>query len=158
MALKKKDFEVDKLLLSVIAINSAENYLYNIGLSLFSFGSQTRNRFLNSFFISLIICVSKLNSINAVLMKEDKCKLLLIRDNPFFISYIISVQILNSITAILMNEDKYRLLLIGDFAYFIKDRYVINFAIILSYNRVLWLFRHKFFNIGSTIRTKVHNI
>jgi hypothetical protein len=51
------DFDVDKPLPSVIVINSAENHLYRIGLSLFSFGSQTRNRFHNRFFISLIICV-----------------------------------------------------------------------------------------------------
>jgi hypothetical protein len=33
------DFDVDKHLLSVIAIKCAENHLYRIGLSLFSFVS-----------------------------------------------------------------------------------------------------------------------
>jgi hypothetical protein len=33
--------ELDKPLPSVIAIKSAESYLYRIGLSLFSFGPQT---------------------------------------------------------------------------------------------------------------------
>ncbi len=51
------DFYADKSLPSVIAIKCAENHLYRIGLSLFSFGSQKRNRFHNPFFISFIISV-----------------------------------------------------------------------------------------------------
>ena len=47
MASKMKDFEVEKPLPSVIAIKSAENHLYSIGLSLFSSEPQTRNRFHN---------------------------------------------------------------------------------------------------------------
>ncbi len=66
------DFDVNKPLASVIAIKCAENHLYRIGLSLFSFGSKTRNRFHNPFFISLIICVQIFKSITALLMKEDK--------------------------------------------------------------------------------------
>ncbi len=65
------DFDVDKPLPSVIVIKCAQNNLYSIGLSLFSFESQTRNRFYNPFFISLIICVQILESITAILMKED---------------------------------------------------------------------------------------
>jgi hypothetical protein len=81
-----KDFEVEKPLPSVITINSAENYLYSIGLSLFSSKPQTRNRFHNPFFISLIICVSILKSITAILMKEDKYRLLFIGDFAYFIN------------------------------------------------------------------------
>jgi hypothetical protein len=74
------EFDVDKSLPSFITIKCAENNLFSIGLSLFSFGSQKRNRFHNPFFISLIICVQMLKSITAILMKEDKYRLLLIGD------------------------------------------------------------------------------
>jgi hypothetical protein len=80
------EFDVDKPLPSVIAIKSAESYLYSIGLSLFSFGSKKRNRFHNPFFISLIICVQILKSITAILMKEDKYRLLLIGDYAYFLN------------------------------------------------------------------------
>ena len=80
------DIDVDKPLPSVITIKSAENHLYRIGLSLFSFGSQTRNRFHNPFFISFIICVQILKSITAILMKEDKYRLLLIGDFAYFLN------------------------------------------------------------------------
>jgi len=80
------DFDLDKPLPSLIAIKSAENHLYRIGLSLFSFGSQTRNRFHNPFFISFIICVQILKSITAILMKEDKYRLLLIGDFTYFLN------------------------------------------------------------------------
>jgi hypothetical protein len=80
------DLDVDKPLPSVIAIKSAENHLYRIGLSLFSFGSQKRNRFHNPFFISFIICVQILKSITAILMKEDKYRLLLIGDFTYFLN------------------------------------------------------------------------
>jgi hypothetical protein len=86
MASKMKDFEVDKPLPSVIAINSAENHLYSIGLSLFSSKPQTRNRFHNPFFVSFIICISILKSITAILMNEDKYRLLLIGDFNYFIN------------------------------------------------------------------------
>jgi hypothetical protein len=74
------DIDVDKPLPSIIAIKSAQNHLYRIGLSLFSFGSETRNRFHNPFFVSFIISIQILKSITAILMKEDKYKLLLIGD------------------------------------------------------------------------------
>jgi hypothetical protein len=61
------DFDVDKPLPRVIAIKSAENHLYRIDLTLFSFGSQTRNRFHNPFLISFIISVSILKSIIVIL-------------------------------------------------------------------------------------------
>jgi hypothetical protein len=80
------DIDVDKPLPSVIAIKSAENHLYRIGLSLFSFGSQTRNRFYNPFFISFIICVQILKSITFILMKEDKYIHLLIGDFTYFLN------------------------------------------------------------------------
>ncbi len=64
------DIDVDKPLPSVIVIKYAENHLYRIGLSLFSFGSQTRNRFHDPFFISIIICVQILKSITAILIKK----------------------------------------------------------------------------------------
>ncbi len=69
----------------MIAIKDADSYLYSIGLSLFSSGSQKRNRFHNPFFISLIICVQILKSIIAVLMKEDKYRFLLIGDFTYFL-------------------------------------------------------------------------
>jgi hypothetical protein len=65
------DLDLDKPLPSIIAIKGVENYLYRIGLSLFSFGSQKRDRFHNPFFISFIISVQILKSITAILMKED---------------------------------------------------------------------------------------
>jgi hypothetical protein len=80
------DFDVEKPLPSVIAIKSVENHLYRIGLSLFSFGSQTRNRFHNPFFISFIISITILKSITAILMKEDKYRLLLIGDFTYFLN------------------------------------------------------------------------
>jgi hypothetical protein len=80
------NLDLDKPLPSVIAIKYAENHLYSIGLSLFSFGSQKRNRFRNPFFISLIICVQILKSITAILMKEDKYRLLLIGDFAYFLN------------------------------------------------------------------------
>ncbi len=80
------NLDVDKSLPSIIAIKCAENHLYSIGLSLFSFGSQTRNRFHNPFFISLIICVSIFKSLITILMKEDKYKLLLIGDFTYFLN------------------------------------------------------------------------
>ena len=86
MELIINDLDLDKPLLSVIAIKCAESYLYNIGLSLFSFGSQKRNRFHNPFLISLIICVQILKSITAILMKEDKYRLLLIGDFAYFLN------------------------------------------------------------------------
>ena len=52
------DFDVNKPLPEVIAIKSAENHLYRIGLSLFSFGSQKKNRFHNPFFVSSILLVA----------------------------------------------------------------------------------------------------
>jgi hypothetical protein len=80
------DIDIDKPLPSIIAIKCAENHLYRIGLSLFSFGSQTRNGFHNPFFISFIICVQMLKSITAILMKEDKYRLLLIGDYAYFLN------------------------------------------------------------------------
>ncbi len=80
------DFDIGKPLPSVIAIKCAENHLYRNGLSLFSFGSKTRNRFHNPFLISFIICVQILKSITAILMKEDKYKLLLIGDFAYFLN------------------------------------------------------------------------
>jgi hypothetical protein len=80
------DFDVNKPLPPVIAIKGAENHLYRIGLSLFSFGSQKRNRFYNPFFISFIFCVQMLKSITAILMKEDKYRLLLIGDFDYFLN------------------------------------------------------------------------
>ncbi len=41
---------------------------------------------LNPFFISFIICVSILKSITTILMKEDKCRLLMIGDFAYFIN------------------------------------------------------------------------
>jgi hypothetical protein len=80
------DLDVDKPLPSVIAIKCAENHLYRIGLSLFSFGSQKRNRFNNPFFVSFIICVSIIKCLTAILMKEDKYRLLLIGDFTYFLN------------------------------------------------------------------------
>jgi hypothetical protein len=97
------DIDVDKPLPSVIVIKYAENHLYRIGLSLFSFGSQTRNRFHNPFFISIIICVQILKSITAILMKEDKYRLLLIGDYAYFLNgryFINSIIILWSLLAL----------------------------------------------------------
>jgi len=71
---------------SVIAIKSAENHLYSIGLPLFSFGTQKRNRFRNPFLISFIFLVTILKSITAILMKEDKYRLLLIGDFAYFLN------------------------------------------------------------------------
>ena len=68
------DFDLDQPLPLVIAIKCVKNHLYRIGLSLFSFESQTRNRFHNPFFISFIICVQILKSITAILIKEDKSR------------------------------------------------------------------------------------
>jgi hypothetical protein len=79
-------FDVTKPLPSIITIKSAENLLYTIGLSLYSSGSQTRNKFHNPFFISFIIYVSILKSIIAVFMKEDKYRLLLIGDFTYFLN------------------------------------------------------------------------
>ncbi len=79
-------FDVDKPLPSVIAIKSGENLLYRIGLSLHSSGTQTRIRFHNPFFMSFIISVSILKFITAILMKEDKYRLLLIGDFAYFLN------------------------------------------------------------------------
>jgi hypothetical protein len=68
---KMNDLDLGKLLPSVIAVKCAENHLYKIGLSLFSFGPQKRNRFHNPFFISFIICVQMLKCITAILMNRD---------------------------------------------------------------------------------------
>jgi hypothetical protein len=83
---KMDDFDVDKPLPSIIAIKCAENHLYRNGLSLFSFGSKTRNRFYNPFLILFVICVQILKSITAILMKEDKYRLLLIGDYTYFLN------------------------------------------------------------------------
>src|SRR5579871_3119390 len=80
------DLDVNKPLPSVIAIKCAENHFYRIGLSLFSFGSQTRNGFHNPFFISFITCVQILKSIIAMLMKDDNYKALLMGDFIYFIN------------------------------------------------------------------------
>jgi hypothetical protein len=80
------DFDVEKSLPSIKAIKCAENHFYRIGLSLFSFGSQARNRYHNPFFISFIISVQIFKSITAILMKEDKYRLLLIGDFAYFIN------------------------------------------------------------------------
>jgi hypothetical protein len=80
------DFDVNKPLPSVIAIKCAENHLYRIGLSLFSFGSQKRNRFHNPFLISFIISAKILKSITALLIKEEKYGLLLIEDFDYFLN------------------------------------------------------------------------
>jgi hypothetical protein len=80
------DIDIDKPLPSVLAIKCVENHLYRIGLSLFSFGSQTRNRFHNPFFISFIICAQILKSIIAILLREDKYRLLLIGDFAYFLN------------------------------------------------------------------------
>jgi hypothetical protein len=90
------DFDVEKPLPSIIAIKCAQNHLYRIGLSLFSFGSQTRNRFHNPVFISFIICAQILKSITAIIMKEDKYKLLLIGDFTHLLNdrYFINVAVI----------------------------------------------------------------
>jgi hypothetical protein len=80
------DLDLDKPLPSVITIKSAESYLYSIGLSLFSFRSQTRNRFHNPFLISFIISVSIFKSLITILMKEDKYKLSLLGDFTYFLN------------------------------------------------------------------------
>ncbi len=80
------DLDLDKPLPSFIAIKSAENHLYRIGLSLFSFGSQKRNRFHNPFFISFIISAQLFKSITAILMKDEKYRLLLIGDFDHFLN------------------------------------------------------------------------
>jgi hypothetical protein len=80
------DFDVTKPLPSVIAIKPAENHLYRIGLSLFSSGSQSRNRFHNPFLISFIISVSILKSLTVILMNEDKYRLLLIGNFAYFLN------------------------------------------------------------------------
>jgi hypothetical protein len=90
------DLNLEKPLPSVIAVKSAQNHLYRIGLSLFSFGSQKRNRFHNPFFVSFIICAQMLKSITAILMKEDKYRILLIGDFCYFLSgrYFINIIII----------------------------------------------------------------
>ncbi len=80
------DLDFDKPLPSVFAIKSSENHLCSISLSLFSFETQKRNRFSNPFFISFIISAQMLKSITAILMKEDKYRLLLIRDFDYFLN------------------------------------------------------------------------
>ncbi len=75
-------FDVNKPLPSFIAIKCAENHLYRIGLSLFSFESQKRNRFHNP----LIISDQMLKSITALLIKEEKYRLLLIEDFDYFLN------------------------------------------------------------------------
>ncbi len=65
------DLDVDKPLPSVIAIKCAQNHLYSIGLSLFSFGSQERKRFHNPFFISFIIFLSIVKSPIKVSLLSD---------------------------------------------------------------------------------------
>jgi hypothetical protein len=80
------NLDLEKPLPSFITIKCAENHLYRIGLSLFSFGSQKRNIFHNPFFISLIFLVTILKSITAILMKEDKYRLLLIGDFAYFLN------------------------------------------------------------------------
>jgi hypothetical protein len=80
------DLDVDKPLPSVIAIKYSENHLYRIGLPLFSSQSQKRNRFHNPFFISFIISIQMLKSIIAILINEDKYKLLLIGDFAYFLN------------------------------------------------------------------------
>ncbi len=94
------DLDLDKPLPSVIAIKCAESHLYRIGLSLFSFGSQTRNRFHNPFFISFIICISIIKCITAILMKEDKHRFLLIGDFTYFLN---NRYFINSCTILLGN-------------------------------------------------------
>jgi hypothetical protein len=71
MESEKDVFDADKPLPSVIVIESDENLLYRIGLSLFSSGTQTRNRFHNPFFISIIISVPILKCLTAILMNRD---------------------------------------------------------------------------------------
>jgi hypothetical protein len=80
------DIDVDKPLPSIIALKSAENHLYRIGLSLFSFGSAMRNRFHNPFFILFVDCVEVIRSITAIHLKEDKYRLLLMGDFAYFIN------------------------------------------------------------------------
>jgi hypothetical protein len=80
------DLDLDKPLPSVITIKCAENHLNRIGLSLFSSESQIRNRFHKPFFVSFIICVQILKLITAILMKEDKYRLLLIGDFAYFLN------------------------------------------------------------------------
>jgi hypothetical protein len=78
-------YDIEKPLSSVLAMKSAENHLYKIGLSLFSFGSQTRNRFHNPFFISSILFVGMLKSTFAILIKKEKFIHLLIGDFLYFV-------------------------------------------------------------------------
>jgi hypothetical protein len=80
------DFDVDKPLLSIIAIKCAQNYLYRIGLSLFSSESQIKNQFLKPSFISFIIYVQILKSITAIPVKEDKYRVILIGDFGYFLN------------------------------------------------------------------------
>jgi hypothetical protein len=80
------DFDVDKPLPPVLVIKCAENHLHRIGLSLFTFGSQKRNRFHNPFFISSILLVGILWSIFAVFIKRDKFIHLLIGDYTHFLN------------------------------------------------------------------------
>jgi hypothetical protein len=106
MELILNDLDLDKPLPSVIAIKSAESHLYRIGLSLFSFGSQIRNRFHNPFFISFIISVQILKSITAILMKEDKYRLLLIGDFTYFINgrYFLNTSIILIASLLLISQ------------------------------------------------------
>jgi hypothetical protein len=90
------NFDIDQPLPPVIAIKSAKNRLYSIGLSLFSFGSQTRNKLQNPFFISIIFSVTILKTIIAILIDEDKYKSLLIGDYTYFLNdrYIMNASII----------------------------------------------------------------
>jgi hypothetical protein len=58
----------------------------NLKFSLFLFGPQSRKRLHNQFFVSFIICVQILKSITAILMKQDKYRLLLIGDFNYFLN------------------------------------------------------------------------
>jgi hypothetical protein len=80
------DFDEDKPLLSLIVIKYAENHLFRFRFSVFSFGSQIRKRFNNPLFILFIICVQILKSITAIIIKEDKHRLLLIGDFNHFLN------------------------------------------------------------------------
>jgi hypothetical protein len=78
---------VEKPLPPVIVIKLAENHLHRIGLSLFSLGSQSRNRFHNPFFISFIFVFIILKSIICLLLKEDKSlRLLLIGEFAYLLN------------------------------------------------------------------------
>ena len=82
----QKNLNLNKVLPTYLAIKSAGSDLYRIGLSLFPFGSQQRNKYHNPYIIISIFIVFMLRLIVSLILSDDNYNIFIyIGDFAYFL-------------------------------------------------------------------------